>query len=86
MKARVFVSMKPTVLDPQGQTIRSALAGLGHTSISAVRQGKFFEIVFEPGTDRAQAVAELNQIASDVLANPVIEEFRIDFPVEEATK
>ena len=44
MKARVYVSMKPTVLDPQGQTIRSALAGLGHTSIAAVRQGKFFDI------------------------------------------
>ncbi|MGB6941259.1 MAG: phosphoribosylformylglycinamidine synthase subunit PurS [Bryobacteraceae bacterium] len=79
MKARVYVSMKPTVLDPQGQTIRSALAGLGHTSIAAVRQGKFFEITLEPGTDRAKAGAEIDQIARDVLANPVIEEYQVEF-------
>ena len=79
MKARVYVSMKPTVLDPQGQTIRSALAGLGHTSIAEVRQGKFFEITLEPGTDRGKAGAEIEQIARDVLANPVIEEYRVEF-------
>ena len=79
MKVRVYVSMKPTVLDPQGQTIRSALVGLGHTSIAAVRQGKFFEITLEPGTDRDKAAPEINQIANDVLANPVIEEYRVEF-------
>jgi phosphoribosylformylglycinamidine synthase len=79
MKVRVYVSMKPTVLDPQGQTIRSALAGLGHTSIAAVRQGKYFEITLEPGTDRGKAGAEIDQIARDVLANPVIEEYRVEF-------
>ncbi len=79
MKARVYVSMKPTVLDPQGQTIRSALVGLGHTSIAAIRQGKFFEITLESGTDRAKVSAELEQIARDVLANPVIEEYRVEF-------
>jgi len=78
MKAKVYVLMKPAVLDPQGQTIRSALAGLGHTSIASVRQGKFFEIVLEPGTDRTQAAAEIEQIAHDVLANPVIEEYRVE--------
>lgn len=78
MKARVYVSMKPSVLDPQGQTIRSALAGLGHSSIASVRQGKFFDITLEPGTDRNQASAEIEQIAHDVLANPVIEEYRIE--------
>ena len=82
MKARVYVSIKPTVLDPQGQTIRSALAGLGHTSIASVRQGKFFEIAFEAGASKEQAARELEQIASDVLANPVIENYQIDF-VEE---
>jgi phosphoribosylformylglycinamidine synthase len=79
MKARVYVSMKPTVLDPQGQTIRSALVGLGHASIATVRQGKFFEITLEQGTDREKAAAEINQIAHDVLANPVIEEYRVEF-------
>ncbi|MGH9614020.1 MAG: phosphoribosylformylglycinamidine synthase subunit PurS [Bryobacteraceae bacterium] len=79
MKARVYVSFKASILDPQGQTIRSALAGMGHSSITAVRQGKFFEIALEPGTDRAKAQAEIEQIAHDVLANPVIEEYRVEF-------
>lgn len=79
MKARVYVSLKPTVLDPQGQTIRSALAGLGHQNITDVRQGKYFEIQFAPGTARAQAETEMQQIARDVLANPVIEEYRVEF-------
>lgn len=79
MKALVYVSLKPTVLDPQGETIRSALAGLGHTSIASVRQGKYFEIALEPGSDRAKAGAEIEQIARDVLANPVIEEYRVEF-------
>ena len=73
--------MKPTVLDPQGQTIRSALAGLGHTSIASVRQGKYFEITLEPGIDRDKAHAEIEQIAHDVLANPVIEEYRIEWVI-----
>jgi phosphoribosylformylglycinamidine synthase PurS subunit len=55
------------------------LLGLGHTSIAAVRQGKFFEITLEPGTDRDKADTEINQIAHDVLANPVIEEYRVEF-------
>jgi len=79
MKARVYVSFKASILDPQGQTIRSALAGMGHTSIASVRQGKFFEITLEPGTDRAKAQSEIEQIARDVLANPVIEEYRVEF-------
>ncbi len=83
--ARVFVLPKRTVLDPQGQTIRSALAGLGHTSIQAVTQGKFFEIVFATGTDRKKAGAEMDEIARDVLANPVIEEYRVEFTDEDGT-
>lgn len=79
MKVRVSVSLKPTVLDPQGQTIRSALAGLGHQGITAVRQGKFFDIVLSPETTRERAEQEMEQIARDVLANPVIEEYRVEF-------
>lgn len=79
MKAKVYVLMKKTVLDPQGQTVRNALASLGHTSIESVRQGKFFEIVLRDDADRGQARAELEQIAQDVLANPVIEEYRIEW-------
>ncbi len=79
MTVRVYVSMKPTVLDPQGQTIRAALNGLGHTSITGVRQGKFFEIAIDPAADPDRVKTEIQQIAQDVLANPVIEEYRIEF-------
>ena len=71
MKARVYVFFKPSVLDPQGQAIRKALQGLGHSGIEEVRQGKYFEITMAPGTD-------LESISRDVLSNPVIEDFRIE--------
>ena len=58
MTARVYVSLKQTVLDPQGQTIRAALASLGHTPIELVRQGKFFEITVTAGTGRAKLRAK----------------------------
>ena len=78
MKARVYVSIKPTVLDPQGQTIRSALAGLGHAEIATVRQGKFFEIGLDNGVSREHAQKSLDEIARDVLSNPVIEDYRVE--------
>ena len=78
MKARVFVSLKSTVLDPQGQTVRSALNGLGYSSISDVRQGKFFDIALANGTTREQAQKDVEAIAHEVLANPVIEEYRVE--------
>ena len=78
MKARVYVSMKPTVLDPQGQTICAALQGLGHGAVESVRQGKYFEIGLKDGVERAAAAQSLEAIAHEVLANPVIEEYRID--------
>jgi phosphoribosylformylglycinamidine synthase len=80
MKARVYVSLKPTVLDPQGQTIQRALNGMGHPEIASVRQGKYFEIEVS-GLTPAQAQADLEKIAEDVLANPVIEEFRVEVAV-----
>jgi phosphoribosylformylglycinamidine synthase len=79
MKARVYVSFKSTVLDPQGQTIRSALTGLGYRSISDVRQGKFFEIAIDAGASRDQVHKDIDTIARDVLTNPVIEEYRVEF-------
>jgi phosphoribosylformylglycinamidine synthase len=79
MKVRVFVSLKSTVLDPQGQAVCSALHGLGWPSVSAVRQGKCFDIVLAEGVSREQAQQDMETIARDVLANPVIEDFRIEF-------
>ena len=78
MKARVYVWMKSTVLDPQGKTVCSALQGHGHRMVADVRQGKYFEILLAPGTDREQATAEMDTIAKDVLSNPVIEDYRVE--------
>lgn len=71
--------MKSSVLDPQGQTVRRALQGLGHASIAEVRQGKCFEVDFAPGTSREAAMKELEGIAGEILSNPVIEDFRVEF-------
>lgn len=70
--------MKATVLDPQGQTIRHALNGQGHQVVAGVRQGKFFDIQIAPGVERERALAEIEEIARDVLANPVIEDYRVE--------
>lgn len=78
MKARVYVSIKPTVLDPQGQTICSALIGLGHKGITSVRQAKYFEIALADGTPRHHATKMLDEIGRDVLSNPVIEDYRVE--------
>jgi phosphoribosylformylglycinamidine synthase PurS subunit len=77
MKAHVWVMLKPTVLDPQGQAIQHALAGLGYSSVKDVRQGKLFVLEME-GASRAQVEEQVNRIARDVLANPVIESFRFE--------
>jgi len=77
MKAHVWVMLKSTVLDPQGQTIERALSSLGYSSVRDVRQGKFFVLDLD-GLDREQAKAQVERIAKDVLTNPVIEEFRFE--------
>ncbi len=79
MKIRVFVSLKPTVLDPQGKTICAALQSMGHGVIADVRQGKYFDIQLAAGTTRESVAKEMEQIARDVLANPVIEEYRVEY-------
>lgn len=79
MKARVHVSLKASVLDPQGQTIRNALGGLGHACIAEVRQGKFFDLSIAPGLAPDRVRQEIETIAQDVLTNPVIEEYQIEF-------
>ncbi len=78
MKAEIHVTLKRTVLDPQGQTIQRALASMGHPEIAAVRQGKYFEVELAEGLDPAAARALLDQVAQDVLSNPVIEDYRIE--------
>jgi phosphoribosylformylglycinamidine synthase PurS subunit len=78
MKARVFVSPKSTVLDPQGQAIRSALHGLGYSAIADVRQGKFFDVTLAEGVAPELARKDIEAIAHEVLANPVIEDYRVE--------
>jgi phosphoribosylformylglycinamidine synthase subunit PurS len=77
MKARVRVTLKPAVLDPQGQAIGTALAALGFTGIGAVRQGKLIELdLAEP--DPVRAHAQVAEMCRALLANPVIEEYTIE--------
>ncbi len=76
MKAYVYVSLKKSVLDPQGKTIHGALRKMGYKGVADVRQGKYFEITLDGGLEEAEARREVERIAREVLTNPVIEEFR----------
>ena len=76
MKAYVYVSLKKTVLDPQGKTIHGALKKMGYQGVSDLRQGKYFEIALDDALGREAALAEVERIAREVLTNPVIEEYR----------
>lgn len=76
MKAYVYVSLKKSVLDPQGKTIYGALKKMGYRGVSDLRQGKYFEIALDDSIAREDAQAEIEKIAREVLTNPVIEEFR----------
>ena len=77
MKAKVFVSLKPSILDPQGKTIAEALHTLGYGSVQGVRQGKYFELDVDTETpDQARTLA--SEVADKLLANPVIESYRVE--------
>ena len=75
MKAHVYVTLKTSVLDPQGQTIHNALRKIGFAGVESVRQGKYFVITLAAGISADAAREEVERIARDVLTNPVIEEF-----------
>jgi phosphoribosylformylglycinamidine synthase PurS subunit len=77
MKARVHISLKPGVLDPQGKAIGNALAGLGFTGIGEVRQGKLIEMELAE-TDPARARERVEAMCRELLANPVIEDYAIE--------
>lgn len=78
MKAIVHVVLKKTVLDPQGRAISAALNAQGYAAIADVRQGKFFEIELSDSVDHQAAHGQVEKIASDILANPVIEDFEVE--------
>ena len=77
MRARVFVTLKPSVFDPQGRTIAEALHSLGYQNVEDVRQGKYFELDLQT-TEAAAARKLVAEVADKVLANPVIESYRIE--------
>jgi phosphoribosylformylglycinamidine synthase subunit PurS len=75
MKAHVYVTLKSSVLDPQGQTIQNALHKIGFADVTAVRQGKYFALSLDHGLDANSARAQVERIAREVLTNPVIEDY-----------
>jgi phosphoribosylformylglycinamidine synthase subunit PurS len=75
MKAHVYVTLKASVLDPQGQTIQNALQKIGFADVTAVRQGKYFALSLDNGLDATAARNQVDRIAREVLTNPVIEEY-----------
>jgi phosphoribosylformylglycinamidine synthase len=81
MKAHVYVTLKASVLDPQGQTIHNALRKIGFAEVTAVRQGKYFALSLADSLNAEQARAQVERIAREVLTNPVIEEF--SYKIEE---
>ena len=76
MKARVYVSYKDSVLDPQGKTVKNALQSLGYDAVNDVRQGKYFQIEMNDMSS-AEAKAMLEEMADKILSNPVIEKFEV---------
>ena len=79
MKAHVYVTLKRSVLDAQGQTVAGALRRMDFSGVADVRQGKYFQLTLENSlaADPAQAQREIERIAREVLTNPVIEEFTL---------
>ncbi len=77
MKARVYVTLKKSVFDPQGKTIHDALLSMGYSSVAEVRQGKFFEVTID-GVSPEQGRRIAEEIAARLLANPVIESYRVE--------
>ena len=82
--ARVRVTLKPSVLDPQGTTVRGALGELGYAGVREVRMGKYFEIRLDGPADRSGAEASVRSMCDKLLANPVIERFDFDLAEEPA--
>ncbi len=78
MRAKVYVTLKPSVLDPQGKAIQHSVELLGFDKVLDIRQGKYFEVQLADGLSEKEAGEIVRQIAKDVLANPVIEDFRVE--------
>lgn len=78
MKAKVYVTLKRSVLDPQGKAIHHSIELLGYDKIADVRQGKYFEIELGDSLSADEAKSSVEKIAKDVLTNPVIEDYKVE--------
>ncbi len=78
MKAKIIITPKKAVLDPQGKTVEVALAHMGYTGVTGVHVGKYLEIDLASGTDKAAAEKALNEAAHRFLSNPVIEDYKLE--------
>jgi len=78
MKAKVYVTLKPSVLDPQGKAIKHSVELLGYNGIQDVRQGKYFEIALNGELTEEDARTEATRMAREILTNPIIEDFRVE--------
>ncbi|HET9788719.1 MAG TPA: phosphoribosylformylglycinamidine synthase subunit PurS [Pyrinomonadaceae bacterium] len=78
MKAKVFVNLKPGVLDPQGKAIHHSVELLGYSGVSDIRQGKYFEIGLDSALGKAAALESVSRMAREVLSNPIIEDFSVE--------
>jgi len=78
MKAKVYVNLKPGVLDPQGKAIQHSVELLGFSGIADVRQGKYFEIALDDSLDTQRARESVEKMAREVLSNPIIEDYRVE--------
>jgi phosphoribosylformylglycinamidine synthase subunit PurS len=79
MKATIIVTLKPTVLDPQGITIQRSVQSMGLPEVTSIRQGKYFDVQLTDSIPPERRQELVQKLAKDVLTNPVIEEFRIDW-------
>ena len=78
MKAKIIITPKKAVLDPQGKTVQNALEQMGYKVVAAVHVGKYIEIDLAPGTDKAAAHQALNAAAHKFLSNPTIEDYKLE--------
>lgn len=78
MKAKVYITLKPSVLDPQGKAIHHSVEALGFAGIADVRQGKYFEISLDEAVNESEARETAEKMAKDVLTNPIIEDYRVE--------
>jgi phosphoribosylformylglycinamidine synthase subunit PurS len=78
MKAKIIITPKREVLDPQGKTVQNALAHMGYQDVAAVHVGKYIEVDLAPGTDREGARRALHDACYRFLSNPIIEDYRLE--------